>query len=191
MHGPAVGGAIMRWIDVYGGIQGDVDTFSPRASWPMILHGHGRPPALPSLRRSAGRPGLRLYSHRDDCLALLDSRLDDPSSPSPQPLPDPIDRARRRRNDLRSRHDSLRIAMRGLLALIAVGVARLAAARARGTTEAFALQPTGATVTALRKLVEGHFHKDRQLAFSADKPAMTVDPPNEHARRATGVTAGH
>ena len=29
MHGPAVGGAIMRWIDVYGGIQRDVDTFSP------------------------------------------------------------------------------------------------------------------------------------------------------------------
>ena len=52
-NGPAVGGAIMRWIDVYGGIQRDVDTFSPRASWPMILHGHGRPPTLPSLRRSA------------------------------------------------------------------------------------------------------------------------------------------
>jgi AraC family transcriptional regulator, transcriptional activator of pobA len=84
-----------------------------------------------------------------------------------------------------------RIAMRGLLALIAVGVARLAAGRARGSTEAIALEPTGATVDALRKLVEEHFHKERQLAFYADKLAMTVDRLNDHVRRATGVTAGH
>jgi AraC family transcriptional activator of pobA len=84
-----------------------------------------------------------------------------------------------------------RIAMRGLLALIAVEVARLAAGRARGSTEAIALEPTGATVDALRKLVEEHFHKERQLAFYADKLAMTVDRLNDHVRRATGVTAGH
>ncbi len=69
-----------------------------------------------------------------------------------------------------------RIAMRGLLALIAVEVARLAAGRARGSAEAIALEPTGATVDALRKLVE---------------LAMTVDRLNDHVRRATGVTAGH
>src|SRR6266481_6694518 len=84
-----------------------------------------------------------------------------------------------------------RIAMRGLIALIAVEVARLAAGRARGSTEAIALEPTGATVDALRKLVEEHFHKERQLAFYADKLAMTVDRLNDHVRRATGVTAGH
>jgi AraC family transcriptional regulator, transcriptional activator of pobA len=84
-----------------------------------------------------------------------------------------------------------RIAMRGLLALIAVEVARLAAGRARAGTDMVALEPTGATVDALRKLVEEHFHKERQLAFYADKLAMTVDRLNDHVRRATGVTAGH
>jgi AraC family transcriptional regulator, transcriptional activator of pobA len=82
-----------------------------------------------------------------------------------------------------------RIAMRGLLALIAVEVARLAAGRARADT--IVLEPTGATVDALRKLVEEHFHKERQLAFYADRLAMTVDRLNDHVRRATGVTAGH
>ena len=84
-----------------------------------------------------------------------------------------------------------RIAMRGLLALIAVEVARLAAGRARAGIEAVSLEPTGATVEALRKLVEEYFHKERQLAFYADKLAMTVDRLNDHVRRATGVTAGH
>ena len=60
-----------------------------------------------------------------------------------------------------------------------------------GPHEAIALEPTGATVDALRKLVEEHFHKERQLAFYADKLAMTVDRLNDHVRRATGVTAGH
>jgi len=82
-----------------------------------------------------------------------------------------------------------RIAMRGLLALMAVEVARLAAGRARAA--ALMLEPTGATVEALRKLVEEHFHKERQLAFYADKLAMTVDRLNDHVKRATGVTAGH
>src|SRR3982074_818584 len=44
-----------------------------------------------------------------------------------------------------------RIAMRGLLALIAVEVARLAAGRARAGIEAVSLEPTGASVEALRK----------------------------------------
>jgi len=82
-----------------------------------------------------------------------------------------------------------RIAMRGLLALIAVEVARLAAGRSRAG--AIMLEPTGATVDALRKLVEEHFQKERQLAFYADKLAMTVDRLNDHVKRATGVTAGH
>src|SRR5712671_4518175 len=84
-----------------------------------------------------------------------------------------------------------RIAMRGLLALIAVEVARLAAGRARAGIEAVSLEPTGATVEALRKLVEEYFHKERQLACYADRLAMTVDRLNDHVRRATGVTAGH
>ena len=92
-----------------------------------------------------------------------------------------------------------RIAMRGLLALIAVEVARLAAGRARAAALAseasgqrgLMLEPTGATVEALRKLVEEHFQKERQLAFYADKLAMTVDRLNDHVKRATGVTAGH
>ena len=84
-----------------------------------------------------------------------------------------------------------RIAMRGLLALIAVEVARLAAGRPRAGADAVALEPTGATVDALRKLVEEHFQRERQLAFYADKLAMTVDRLNDHVRRAAGVTAGH
>jgi AraC family transcriptional activator of pobA len=84
-----------------------------------------------------------------------------------------------------------RIAMRGLLALVAVEVARLAASRARAGSAMVALEPTGATVQALRKLVEEHFHAERQLAFYADKLAMTVDRLNDHVKRATGVTAGH
>jgi AraC family transcriptional regulator, transcriptional activator of pobA len=80
-----------------------------------------------------------------------------------------------------------RIAMRGLLALIAVEVARIAASRAR----AEAWMPTDVTVVALRKLIEEHFQTERQLAFYADKLAMTVDRLNDHVKRATGVTAGH
>jgi AraC family transcriptional activator of pobA len=80
-----------------------------------------------------------------------------------------------------------RIAMRGLLALIAVEVARMAASRARAEP----LAPTDATVIALRNLIEEHFHKERQLSFYADKLAMTADRLNDHVKRATGVTAGH
>jgi AraC family transcriptional activator of pobA len=80
-----------------------------------------------------------------------------------------------------------RIAMRGLLALIAVEVARMAASRARADP----LTPTDATVVALRKLIEEHFQTERQLAFYADKLAMTIDRLNDHVKRAIGVTAGH
>jgi AraC family transcriptional activator of pobA len=84
-----------------------------------------------------------------------------------------------------------RIAMRGLLALVAFEVARLAAGRSRAGSATVMLEPTGATVQVLRKLVEEHFHTERQLSFYADKLAMTVDRLNDHVKRATGVTAGH
>jgi AraC family transcriptional activator of pobA len=80
-----------------------------------------------------------------------------------------------------------RIAMRGLLALIAVEVARMAANR----TNSNPLMLTDATVVGLRQLIEEHFQTERQLAFYADKLAMTVDRLNDHVKRATGVTAGH
>jgi AraC family transcriptional activator of pobA len=82
-----------------------------------------------------------------------------------------------------------RIAMRGLLGLIAIQVARIAAGR--GRAQSLNLEPTAATVEALRKLLEEYFHKERQLAFYADRLAMTVDRLNDHIKRATGVTAGH
>jgi AraC family transcriptional activator of pobA len=82
-----------------------------------------------------------------------------------------------------------RIAMRGLLALVAVEVARIAAGRVRDDT--IALEPADSTVAALRKLVEDNFQKERQLAFYADALKMTVDRLNDHVKRATGVTAGH
>jgi len=82
-----------------------------------------------------------------------------------------------------------RIAMRGLLALIAVLVARIAASRER--TAGIELEPADSTVANLRKLVEEHFQKERQLSFYADSLAMTVDRLNDHVKRATGVTAGH
>jgi AraC family transcriptional activator of pobA len=82
-----------------------------------------------------------------------------------------------------------RIAMRGLLALIAVEVGRIAGQRARGGQ--VAIEPTDTTVAVLRKLVEENFQKERQLAFYADKLGMTIDRLNDHVKRATGVTAGH
>jgi AraC family transcriptional activator of pobA len=85
--------------------------------------------------------------------------------------------------------EGYRLAMRGLLALIAIGVARLAASRAR--TGAVTLAPADATVDTLRKLVEEHFRKERLLDFYASKLAMTADRLNDHVKRATGVTAGH
>jgi len=85
--------------------------------------------------------------------------------------------------------EGYRVAMRGLLALIAVGVARLAASRAR--TGSVTLQPADATVAQLRALVDEFFRGEHQLGFYAEKLAMTVDRLNDHVKRATGVTAGH
>src|SRR3954451_5203190 len=85
--------------------------------------------------------------------------------------------------------DGFRLAMRGLLALIAIEVGRLAISRARSGS--VTLKPTDATVESLRRLVETHFRKERLLGFYADKLAMTPDRLNDHVKRATGVTAGH
>jgi AraC family transcriptional activator of pobA len=95
--------------------------------------------------------------------------------------------------DLHEEHflarEGFRLAMRGLLALIAITVARLAASHAR--TGSVTLAPADATVEALRKLVEENFRKERHLDFYAEKLAMTADRLNDHVKRATGVTAGH
>jgi AraC family transcriptional activator of pobA len=85
--------------------------------------------------------------------------------------------------------EGCRLAMRALLALIAIEVARLGLSRAR--TGTVTLKPTDATVESLRKLVEDHFRKERLLAFYAAKLVMTPDRLNDHVKRATGVTAGH
>jgi AraC family transcriptional regulator, transcriptional activator of pobA len=85
--------------------------------------------------------------------------------------------------------EGYRVAMRGLLSLIAVGVARLAASRAR--TGSVTLQPADATVAQLRALVDECFRAEHQLGFYAEKLGMTVDRLNDHVKRATGVTAGH
>jgi AraC family transcriptional regulator, transcriptional activator of pobA len=85
--------------------------------------------------------------------------------------------------------EGYRMAMRSLLALIAVTVARLAASRAR--TGTITLQPADATVAQLRTLVDEYFRREHQLGFYAEKLGMTVDRLNDHVKRATGVTAGH
>ena len=85
--------------------------------------------------------------------------------------------------------EGYRLAMRGLLALIAIGVARLAASRAR--TGSVTLQPADATVARLRALVDESFRRERQLGFYAEQLGMTADRLNDHVKRATGVTAGH
>jgi AraC family transcriptional activator of pobA len=85
--------------------------------------------------------------------------------------------------------EGFRVAMRGLLALIAVEVVRLAASRDR--SGAVTLRPTDGTVEKLRELIEENFRKERLLAFYADKLAMTPDRLNDHVKRATGVTVGH
>jgi len=85
--------------------------------------------------------------------------------------------------------EGYRLAMRGLLVLIAVGVARLAASRAR--TGSVTLRPADATVAQLRALAEEFFRRERLLGFYAEKLGMTVDRLNDHVKRSTGVTAGH
>jgi len=85
--------------------------------------------------------------------------------------------------------EGYRVAIRSLLSLIAVGVARLAASRAR--TGSVTLHPADATVAHLRALVDEYFRTEHQLSFYAAKLDMTVDRLNDHVKRATGVTAGH
>ena len=85
--------------------------------------------------------------------------------------------------------EGYRLAMRGVLVLIAVAVARLAASRAR--TGTVTLQPADATVVQLRALLDEFFRTERLLGFYAEKLGMTVDRLNDHVKRATGVTAGH
>jgi AraC family transcriptional regulator, transcriptional activator of pobA len=85
--------------------------------------------------------------------------------------------------------EGYRLAMRGLLVLIAVGVARLAASRAR--TGAVTLHPADATVAQLRNLIDAFFRTERLLEFYARKLSMTVDRLNDHVKRSTGITAGH
>jgi len=82
-----------------------------------------------------------------------------------------------------------RLAMRGLLALIAIEVVRLAVSRAR--SGAVTLSRTDARVEQLRRLVDEHFRKERMISFYAEGLAMTSDRLNDHVKRATGVTAGH
>jgi AraC family transcriptional activator of pobA len=82
-----------------------------------------------------------------------------------------------------------RLAMRALLALLAIEVGRLAASHAR--SGATTLAPADPIVEALRRVVEEHFREQRQIGFYAAKLAMTADRLNDHVKRATGVTAGH
>ena len=85
--------------------------------------------------------------------------------------------------------EGYRLAMRGLLALIAIEVVRLAVSRARSGT--VTLTRADARVEELRRLVDEHFRKERLISFYAEKLAMTADRLNDHVKRATGVTAGH
>jgi AraC family transcriptional activator of pobA len=85
--------------------------------------------------------------------------------------------------------EGYRLAMRGHLALLAIGLVRLAASRAR--TGAVTLRPADPTIEALRRLIEENYRQERQLDFYAGKLVMTVDRLNDAVKRATGVTAGH
>jgi AraC family transcriptional activator of pobA len=85
--------------------------------------------------------------------------------------------------------EGFHLAMRGLLALIAIEVVRLAASRARSGT--VTLAPADATVETLRRLIEEHFRRERHVAFYAQRLAMTPDRLNDHLKRAAGITAGH
>lgn len=85
--------------------------------------------------------------------------------------------------------DGHRLAMRALLALIAVEIGRFAASRAR--TGSITLSLADATLEALQRLVEDNFRQQRQIGFYSAALAMTSDRLNDHVKRATGVTAGH
>ena len=85
--------------------------------------------------------------------------------------------------------EGYRIAMRAQLALIAIEVVRLAASRNR--SDAVTFVPADARVDELRRLIDANFRKERLIIFYAKTLAMTADRLNDHAKRATGVTAGH
>lgn len=85
--------------------------------------------------------------------------------------------------------EGYRLAMRALLALIAVEIGRLAASRARSGR--ITLSTADGTVEALQRLVEEHFRAQRQIGFYARLLAMTADRLNDHVKRAAGVTVGH
>jgi AraC family transcriptional activator of pobA len=86
-----------------------------------------------------------------------------------------------------------RLAMRALLALIAIEVMRLGAGRAAMTprVETVSLTTAEATVAALRSLIEDNFRGERLVAYFAGMLAMTPGRLNDHVKRATGVTVGH
>lgn len=85
--------------------------------------------------------------------------------------------------------DGYRLAMRALLALIAIEVGRQSASLARSGS--MTLAPADGTVETLKRLVEQNFRNERQIGFYAKALAMTSDRLNDHVKRATGVTAGH
>ena len=95
--GPAVGGACLSVVPAV----------ARRVRVPLAYacrHGHGHgTAAVSSLRRSAGRSGVRLHPRRDHRVALVGARLADPRPSPSQSVPDPADRARRRRDDVRGR----------------------------------------------------------------------------------------
>ena len=78
--------------------------------------------------------------------------------------------------------DGHRLAMRALLALIAIEIGRQSASRAR--SGAVTLVPADTTVDTLKRLVEDNFRKERQIGFYASALAMTADRLNDHVKRA-------
>ncbi len=114
-----------------------------------------------------------LGDRRGEALARLKALAFDPLVP----LPADHRRVSKLAADLHEEHSlarpGYRIAMRGLLALVAVEVARMAASRVRGES----LAPTDATVIALRNLIEEHFQTERQLAFYAEQARDDGRPP--------------
>ena len=82
--------------------------------------------------------------------------------------------------------EGYRLAMRGLLALIAIEVVRLAVSRQRSGS--VTLTRADERVEDLRRLLDEHFRKQRLISFYAEKLAMTADRLNDHVKRAAGVT---
>jgi AraC family transcriptional activator of pobA len=74
-----------------------------------------------------------------------------------------------------------RLAMRALLALIAIEVVRLAASRAR--TGTVTLSPADARIDDLRRLIDANFRKERLIRFYAERLNMTSDRLNDHVKR--------